>query len=165
MYSQKIEVFQLICWISGVFDKFKTFADLFEKIQNRPEFKSINISDTKLPELKIDELRQSSIDADVALSTLKSLAVGSFSGVAAGGATIAISGGSVGGLLAGGAAANATLASVGGGAIAAGIMDHPMLHGQPVLKMFRQKHSHMMLRNQSGIQNVVLKFLKSQKTI
>lgn len=100
--------------------QFQTFADLFEKIQNRPEFKSINISDTKLPELKIDELRQSSIDADVALSTLKSLAVGSFSGVAAGGATIAISGGSVGGLLAGGAAANATLASVGGGAIAAG---------------------------------------------
>lgn len=103
-----------------IMKKFSLFADLSEKIQNRPSIKENTNTSVKLPDLKIEEIRQSSIDADIALSTLGSLAAGSFGGIAAGGAVIAISGGSVGGLVAGGAAANVTLASISGGALAAG---------------------------------------------
>ena len=47
--------------------QFKTFSDIFEKIQNRPEFKSININDVKLPEYNAEELSKVSVGAGVVL--------------------------------------------------------------------------------------------------
>ena len=73
--------------------KFQTFADMFEKIQNRPEFKDISISDVKLPEYNAEELKEVSVGAGVVL--------GGIGGAVLGGATL-------GGLLVSGIIFNAT---------------------------------------------------------
>lgn len=107
--------------------QFQTFADLFEKIQNRPEFKSIKMSDVKLPEYDAEELKKVSVGAGVVLGGIGGAAAGTLGGVAAGGATtVAVmtlgtaSTGTAIATLSGAAATNATLAALGGGAIAAG---------------------------------------------
>lgn len=107
--------------------KFQTFADLFEKIQNRPEFNSIKLSDVKLPEYDAEELKKVSVGAGIVLGGVGGAAAGTLGGVAAGGATtVAVmtlgtaSTGTAIATLSGAAATNATLAALGGGAIAAG---------------------------------------------
>ncbi|MCC8164536.1 MAG: hypothetical protein LIO86_15560 [Lachnospiraceae bacterium] len=42
---------------------FEKFSDLIEKIQNRPRFKEIDISDVILPEYRAEELKQVSLGA------------------------------------------------------------------------------------------------------
>lgn len=107
--------------------QFKTFSDIFEKIQNRPEFKSININDVKLPEYNAEELSKVSVGAGVVLGGIGGAAAGTLGGIAAGGATTAAvmtfgtaSTGTAIATLSCAAATNATLAALGGGSIAAG---------------------------------------------
>ncbi len=106
---------------------FEKFSDLIEKIQNRPRFKEIDISDVILPEYRAEELKQVSLGAGVLLGGLGGAAVGTAGGFAAAGATtsavMALGTASTGTAIAslsGAAATNATLAALGGGALAAG---------------------------------------------
>lgn len=106
---------------------FKEFADLFEKIKNRPVFKNEVNEKVELPEYDGEELRKISIGAQTLLGGLGGAALGSAGGIAAAGATTsavmalgtASTGTAIAGL-SGAAATNATLAAIGGGAIAAG---------------------------------------------
>ena len=97
---------------------FKIFADLFEKIQNRPEFSDIPNDGLKLEEFSLEQLKDAAIGATTALSAISGAAAGTFAGIAASGATTGLMsmGLSYGGI----AATNHVLATIGGGALAAG---------------------------------------------
>lgn len=110
-----------------ILDSFKKFADIFERIQNRPEFKAYSKENVDIPAYNGEELKQVSVGAGVLLGGLGGAAVGTAGGFAAAGATTAAvmalgtaSTGTAIASLSGVAATNATLAALGGGAIAAG---------------------------------------------
>ena len=110
-----------------ILKSFEQFSDTIEKIQNRPDFKNINLSTGILPEYEAEELKKVSAGAGVLLGGVGGAAAGTAGGFAAAGATtsavMALGTASTGtaiSSLSGVAATNATLAALGGGSIAAG---------------------------------------------
>lgn len=110
-----------------ILSSFEKFSDTIEKIQNRPDFKNINIEGTTIPEYEAEELKKVSTGAGVLLGGVGGAAAGTAGGFAAAGATtsavMALGTASTGtaiSSLSGVAATNATLAALGGGSIAAG---------------------------------------------
>lgn len=110
-----------------ILQSFTAFSDAFEKIQNKPEFKKLNINGVKLPEYSPEHLKEVSVGAGVVLGGLGGAAAGTAGGFAAASATTAAvmalgtaSTGTAIASLSGAAATNATLAAIGGGALAAG---------------------------------------------
>lgn len=106
---------------------FDEFSDTIERIQNRPQFKEINISGVELPKYDKQELKQVSVGAGVLLGGIGGAAAGTVGGFAAAGATTSAvmafgtaSTGTAIASLSGAAATNATLAALGGGSIATG---------------------------------------------
>ena len=111
----------------GILHSFEEFSNLFELIQNKPDFHEIIKSDAKLPEYDEVHLRDVAVGAGVLLGGMGGAALGTAGGFAAAGATTAAvmalgtaSTGTAIASLSGAAAANATLAALGGGALAAG---------------------------------------------
>ena len=106
---------------------FEKFSELFEKIQNKPEFEDVTINGNILPKYDGEELKKVSVGACALMGCLGGAALGTAGGFAAAGATTAAvmalgtaSTGTAIASLSGVAATNATLAALGGGAIAAG---------------------------------------------
>jgi len=106
---------------------FEKFSNLFEQIQNRPEFKECKINGVELPKYDAAELKKVSVGAGVLMGGIGGAALGTAGGFAAAGATTAAvmalgtaSTGTAIASLSGVAATNATLAALGGGALAAG---------------------------------------------
>ena len=73
---------------------FQTFADLFEKIQNRPEFGQVQTDGVALPRVELDDLRVAAGNANLALGKMTA---GTLAGVAATNVAIGAIGGLVGG--------------------------------------------------------------------
>ena len=110
-----------------ILESFQKFSDIFDRIQNRPEFQEYSKDDVKIPMYNAEELKEVSVGAGVLLGGLGGAALGTAGGFAAAGATTAAvmafgtaSTGTAIASLSGAAATNATLAALGGGAIAAG---------------------------------------------
>lgn len=110
-----------------ILNSFEDFSDVFEKIQNRPEFKEYTKDGVQIPEYNGEKMKEVSIGAGVLLGGIGGAAVGTAGGFAAAGATTAAvmalgtaSTGTAIASLSGAAATNATLAALGGGALAAG---------------------------------------------
>lgn len=106
---------------------FKDFADLFEKIKNRPQFAQVTIGKVSIPKFDGESIKKASIGASVLIGGLGGTALGTAGGFAASGATTAAvmalgtaSTGTAISTLSGAAATNATLAALGGGSLAAG---------------------------------------------
>ena len=106
---------------------FQDFADVFEKIQGRPEFKDYSKEDVQIPRYDPEELKRVSVGAGVLIGGVGGATLGTAGGFAAAGVTtsavMALGTASTGtaiATLSGAAATNATLAAIGGGAIAAG---------------------------------------------
>ena len=104
----------------NILSSFKDFADVFEMIHNRPEFKEISVGDVTLPTYSAEELEKTSVGAGVLLGGLGGAAAGTAGGFAAAGATTAAvhalgfaSTGAAIGSLKGAALTNATLALLG----------------------------------------------------
>lgn len=111
----------------SILSSFDEFANVIEKIQNRPAFDQIELGDIRLPKYEPEKLKEVSVGAGVLLGGLGGAAAGTAGGfAAAGAATSAVmalgtaSTGTAIASLSGAAATNATLAALGGGAIAAG---------------------------------------------
>lgn len=111
----------------NILSGFVRFSDVFEKIQNRPQFKEYNKEGIKLPEYDGEKLKEVSVGAGVVLGGVGGAAAGTLGGFAAAGATttavMALGTASTGtaiSTLSGVAATNATLAALGGGSLAAG---------------------------------------------
>lgn len=103
------------------------FAEVFEKIHNRPEFKDYKHDGLEIPPYDPEEIKKVSVGAGVLLGGIGGAVMGTAGGIAATGATttavMALGTASTGTAIAslsGAAATNATLAALGGGAIAAG---------------------------------------------
>lgn len=102
---------------------FKTFSDIIEQIQGRPDF-NIQLGGMDLPQYQADELRKIS---NGAVEILGSITTAGIAGsLAASGVTTAVTafgaastGTAISGL-SGAAATNATLAAIGGGSLASG---------------------------------------------
>ena len=110
-----------------ILSDFKLFSELFEKIQNKPEFKNLNIGGVEIPKFEGEEIKKVSVGAGVLVGGLGGAALGAAGGYAAAGATTAAvmalgtaSTGTAIASLSGAAATNATLAALGGGSLAAG---------------------------------------------
>ena len=110
-----------------VLNSFEVFSDIFEKIQNKPEFKPFAMEGVSIPEYNKEKLKEVSIGAGVLLGGLGGAALGPAGGFAAAGATTAAvmafgtaSTGTAIASLSGAAATNATLAFLGGGALHSG---------------------------------------------
>lgn len=110
-----------------IIKSFDEFSNVFERIQNKPEFASYNKEGVSIPKYNPQELKQASIGAGILLGGLGGAALGTAGGFAAAGATTAAvmalgtaSTGTAIATLSGAAATNATLAALGGGALAAG---------------------------------------------
>ena len=110
-----------------ILKSFQKFSDIFDRIQNRPEFQEYSKDDVKIPMYNAEELKEVSVGAGVLLGGLGGAALGTAGGFAAAGATTAAvmafgtaSTGTAIASLSGATATNATLAALGGGAIAAG---------------------------------------------
>lgn len=110
-----------------ILKSFEEFSAIWEKIQNKPDFKSFINEKINLPDFNPDELKKVSVGAGVLLGGLGGAALGTAGGFAAAGATTAAvmalgtaSTGTAIASLSGAAATNATLAALGGGALAAG---------------------------------------------
>lgn len=106
---------------------FEHFQDVFEKIQNRPEFKEHKIEGVDLPKYVEEELRDIHVGAKGLLTSIEGAVAGYASAFAAGGAAVyavstlgVASTGTAISALSGAAATNATLAFLGGGSLAAG---------------------------------------------
>ena len=111
----------------NILSSFQQFADVIEKIKNRPSFAEIKISNVEIPKFDFKELEQASVGAGILVGGLGGAALGTAGGFAASGATTAAvmalgtaSTGTAISSLTGIAATNATLAALGGGSIAAG---------------------------------------------
>lgn len=111
----------------NILSSFKQFADVVEKIKNRPSFAEIKIENVDIPKFDPKELEQASIGASILIGGLGSAALGTAGAFAASGATTtavmalgAASTGTAISTLSGAAATNATLAVLGGGTLAAG---------------------------------------------
>ena len=110
-----------------ILESFQKFSDIFDRIQNRPEFQEYSKDDVKIHMYDAEKLKEVSVGAGVLLGGLGGAALGTAGGFAAAGATTAAvmafgtaSTGTAIASLSGAAATNATLAALGGGAIAAG---------------------------------------------
>lgn len=110
-----------------ILKSFEKFASIFERIQNKPEFKTYQRGDVEIPAYNAEDLKEVSIGAGVLLGGLGGAALGTAGAFAASGATTAAvmalgtaSTGTAIASLSGAAATNATLAALGGGALAAG---------------------------------------------
>ena len=110
-----------------ILSSFRHFSSLFEKIQNKPEFRSYRTDDVELPKYNPEEINKVSVGAGVLMGGIGGAALGTAGGFAAAGATTAAvmalgtaSTGTAIASLSGVAATNATLAALGGGALAAG---------------------------------------------
>ncbi|MDD3307341.1 MAG: hypothetical protein PHO29_09645 [Acetobacterium sp.] len=110
-----------------ILNDFEKFSVTWEKIHNKPEFRSFDNGNIKITKYSADELSKVSVGAGVLLGGLGGAAVGTAGGFAAAGATtsavMALGTATTGtaiSTLSGVAATNATLAAIGGGAIAAG---------------------------------------------
>lgn len=108
-------------------ESFKEFADLIERIHNRPHFEESRPSDISLPTIDLTKLREISMGATVLLNATAGATAGTLGGLAASGITaatiVALGTASTGvpiASLSGAAATNATLAVLGGGTLAAG---------------------------------------------
>ena len=115
------------CLEMNILASFKSFADLIEKIKNRPSFAEIKLGNVDIPKFDAKELEQASIGAGILVGGLGGAALGTAGGFAASGATTAAvmalgtaSTGTAISSLTGVAATNATLAALGGGSLAAG---------------------------------------------
>lgn len=111
----------------SILASFKSFADLIQKIQNRPEFANIKIGGAVVPKIDYSELERASVGAAVLVGGLGGAAIGTAGGFAASSATTAAvmalgtaSTGTAISSLSGAAATNATLAALGGGSLATG---------------------------------------------
>ena len=109
-----------------ILQSFKHFANLLEKIHNRPQFTKIN-NNLQIPKFESKQLDEVAGGAELLLSGLVGSALGTAGGFAAAGATTAAvtalgtaSTGTAISSLSGVAATNATLAALGGGSLAAG---------------------------------------------
>ncbi len=107
-----------------ILQSFSKFADVFEKIKNRPKFEKYTRNGVNLPKYDGEKLKEVSIGAGVLLGGLGGAGLGAAGGLAAAGATSAAvmalgtaSTGTAIASLSGAAATNATLAALGGGAI------------------------------------------------
>lgn len=101
---------------------FKTFSDIIEQIQGRPDF-NIQLGGMDLPQYQFDELRKLSNGVVEILGGITATGVaGSLaaSGVTAAAASGVASTGTAISSLSGAAATNATLAAIGGGSLASG---------------------------------------------
>ena len=98
-----------------ILQSFQKFSDIFERIQNKPEFRAFKHGDVTIPTYSPEDLKKVSVGAGVLLGGLSGAALGTAGGFAAAGATTAAVM-----ALGGAAATNATLAALGGGALAAG---------------------------------------------
>ena len=110
-----------------ILQSFEKFSSIFERIQNKPEFKAYRRGDVEIPSYNPEDLKEVSVGAGVLLGGLGGAALGTAGGFAAAGATTAAvmafgtaSTGTAIASLSGAAATNATLAALGGGALAAG---------------------------------------------
>ena len=110
-----------------ILKSFEEFSETWEKIQNKPDFKTLIREKVSLPDFNPEELKKVSVGAGVLLGGLGGAALGTAGGFAAAGATTAAvmalgtaSTGTAIASLSGAAATNATLAALGGGALAAG---------------------------------------------
>ena len=110
-----------------ILNSFQDFAEVIEKIQNKPEFQRYTRQGIELPKYSKETLTEVSVGASVLLGGLGGAAAGTASAIAAAGATTSAvmafgtaSTGTAIASLSGAAATNATLAAIGGGAIAAG---------------------------------------------
>lgn len=110
-----------------ILQSFEKFSAIFERIQNKPEFKAYRRGDGEIPAYNPEDLKAVSVGAGVLLGGLGGAALGTAGGFAAAGATTAAvmafgtaSTGTAIASLSGAAATNATLAALGGGALAAG---------------------------------------------
>lgn len=110
-----------------IIKSFESFADTFNKIHNRPEFKDIQKEELKIHAFTPDELKEAYVGAAVLLGGLGGAGLGAAAGFAASGATTAAvmafgaaSTGTAISSLSGAAATNAVLAWLGGGALYAG---------------------------------------------
>lgn len=110
-----------------ILKRFKEFADIFEKIKNKPIFEKYSKNNITLPPYDIEKLKEAHIGANLLLGSLGGAALGTAAGFAAGGAVqsavtafgISSTGAAIGGLK-GAALTNAVLAYLGGGSIVAG---------------------------------------------
>lgn len=106
---------------------FREFADLFECIRNRPEFKNLDIMGNVIPDFRFEELKDVSVGASVLAAGIGGAALGTAGAMAASGATTvavmaagtASTGAAISGL-GGASATSAALAAPGGGSLAAG---------------------------------------------
>lgn len=110
-----------------ILNSFEAFTQVFEKIHNKPQFKTLDKDGIVLPQYNAEELKKVSVGAGLLLGGISGAAVGTAGGFAAAGATTAAvmalgtaSTGTAIASLSGAAATNAVLAALGGGAIAAG---------------------------------------------
>lgn len=110
-----------------ILSSFQQFADVVEKIKNRPSFAEIKIGNVDIPKFDPKELEQASVGAGILVGGLGGAALGTAGAFAASGATTAAvmalgaaSTGTAISTLSGVAATNATLAVLGGGTLAAG---------------------------------------------
>lgn len=110
-----------------VLEGFGEFSDVVSKIQNAPEFASIDPSSVDLPRFNTEGLKDVAVVAKAAIGGVAGAAAGTAGGFAAAGAATSIvaalgtaSTGTAISTLSGAAAANATLTALGGGAVAAG---------------------------------------------
>lgn len=110
-----------------ILNSFEAFTQVFEKIHNKPQFKTFDKAGVVLPQYNAEELKKVSVGAGLLLGGIGGAAVGTAGGFAAAGATTAAvmalgtaSTGTAITSLSGVAATNAALAALGGGSIAAG---------------------------------------------
>ena len=110
-----------------ILNSFEAFTQVFEKIRNKPQFKTFDKTGVILPQYNAEELKKVSVGAGLLLGGIGGAAIGTAGGFAAAGATTAAvmalgtaSTGTAIASLSGVVATNATLAALGGGAIAAG---------------------------------------------
>ena len=111
----------------NILASFKNFAEIVEKIKNKPKFADIKIGNTEIPKFDIKGIKDVYVGASILISGLGVAALGTAGGFAASGATTAAvmalgtaSTGTAISSLTGVAATNATLAALGGGSLAAG---------------------------------------------
>ena len=101
-----------------ILQSFEKFTSIFERIQNKPEFKSYRKGDVEIPAYNPEDLKEVSVGAGVLLGGLGGAALGTAGGFAAAGATTAAvmafgtaSTGTAIASLSGAAAPNGTLAA------------------------------------------------------
>ena len=102
-----------------ILQSFQKFSDIFERIQNKPEFRAFKHGDVTIPTYSPEDLKKVSVGAGVLLGGLSGAALGTAGGFAAAGATTAAvmalgtaSTGTAIASLSGAAATNATLAAL-----------------------------------------------------